>query len=211
MQTMSTVMCLYPGIYTPGIPSGYLSHEVEYLANKSPPSNYGSDITNNAYIMNLNSFGGYIDGCALKSQYNDTNNALLDSNPSACGHLVNHDTLKNNVKILSFAWDEVLKERSRHDDAEIALENTKENAYYSIPNERRADGTPWYYDSTMNKLVSFTKSNQSQKHCLYHPMENKLVCGAALILTKSVCKGEELLLDYGLNKPYPAWAKDWYN
>jgi len=49
----------------------------------------------------------YIDGCALKSQYNDTNNALLDSNPSACGHLVNHDTLKKNVKILSFDSREV--------------------------------------------------------------------------------------------------------
>ena len=204
-------MCLYPGIYTPGIPSGYLSHEVEYFANKSPPSNYGSDITDNAYIMNLNSCGGYIDGCALKSQYNDTDNTVLDSNPSACGHLVNHATLKNNVKILSFAWDEVLKEGSSYDDAETALECNEENEYYLIPNEMRADGTPWYYDSAMNKLVSFTKSSQSQRHlCLHHPMKNKLVCGAALILTKSVCKGEELLLNYGLNKPYPAWAKEWY-
>ena len=137
-------MCLYPGIYTPGIPSGYLSHEVEYLANKSPPSNYGSDITNNAYIMNLNSCGGYIDGCALKSQYNDTINALLDSNPSTCGHLVNHDTSMNNVEILSFDWDEVLKEGSCYDDAETALGNNKGDEYYSIPNERRAGGTPWY-------------------------------------------------------------------
>ena len=91
-------MCLYPGIYTPGIPAGYLSHEVEYLGNKSPPSNYGRDITDNAYIMNLNSCGGYIDG----------------------------------------------------------------------------DGTPWYYDSTVNKLVSFTRSSQRKMHhCLYHHMENK--------------------------------------
>ena len=205
-------MCLYPGIYTPGIPSGYLSHEVEYFANKSLPSNYGSDITDNAYIMNLNSCGGYIDGCALKSQYNDTDNTVLDSNPSACGHLVNHATLKNNVKILSFAWDEVLKEGSSYDDAETALECNKENEYYLIPNEMRADGTPWYYDSAMNKLVSFTKSSQSQRHlCLHHPMKNKLVCGAALILTRSVYEGEELVLNYGLTKPYPAWAKEWYN
>lgn len=83
------VMCLYPGIYSPGIPI----HAVgcaEYLANQ-----YGSDIEENAYIMNL-TCGGYIDGRALDSQYDKE---ALDSNPSACGHMINH-AIESNIDVL---------------------------------------------------------------------------------------------------------------
>ena len=60
-------MCLYPGVYTPGIPIHAMGR-AEYLASLSPPSNYGTDIELNSYIMNVDS-GGYIDGAALTSQY----------------------------------------------------------------------------------------------------------------------------------------------
>jgi len=30
------------------------------------------------------------------------------------------------------------------------------------------------------------------------------------VTSKSVKAGEELFLDYGLTKPYPQWAQDWY-
>ena len=58
------VMCLYPGIYTPGMPL----HATKYLANQVPPSFHrgGPGMHENAYIMNLQSCGGYIDGWSTK-------------------------------------------------------------------------------------------------------------------------------------------------
>mmetsp|Transcript_8444 Transcript_8444/g.15389 ORF Transcript_8444/g.15389 Transcript_8444/m.15389 type:complete len:247 (+) Transcript_8444:155-895(+) len=186
-------MCLYPGIYTRGIPI-HAMRSAEYLANRSPPSNYGLDIGENAYIMNLNNCGGYIDGCALESQYGEYD--ALDINPSACGHLVNHDAARSNVEVISFAWDELITK-------DETMMSTKED-HFALPNELRADGFPWYYDTALDKLVSFPSRDQK-------PPPQKMLCGAALILTKPISHGEELLLDYGLGDPLPSWAEGWYN
>lgn len=118
-EDLPMVMCLYPGIYTPGLPIHMLgaasSCSAVYLANKSPPSNYGTDINDNAYIMNL-SCGGYIDGYALNCQRREvTNNYVLNSNPSACGHLINHHSVRNNVEVHSFVWDDILLDDERYD------------------------------------------------------------------------------------------------
>jgi len=84
---ITTVMCLYPGIYTPVMPP----YGTQYLANQVPPSfqlGKGPSMHENAYIMNLQSCGGYIiDGWSIKSQYDGEK---LDANHSACGHLINH-------------------------------------------------------------------------------------------------------------------------
>ena len=208
-------MCLYPGIYTPGLPIHTLgattaaasSCTFVYLANKSPPSKYGTDINDNAYIMNLNlSCGGYIDGCALDSQIRrggEKNNDVLDSNPSACGHLINHHSVGNNVEVHSFAWDDILLDDERYD----ATTTRRADEHFTIPNELRADGSPWYYDATIDKLVSFPTSSEGGSQKKIPP---PLLCGAALVLTKPVSRGDELLLDYGLSEPYPPWAKGWY-
>ena len=45
-----TVLCLYPGIYTPPLPI-YAMGRTEYLANLSPPSPEHLDIKDNGYIM----------------------------------------------------------------------------------------------------------------------------------------------------------------
>ena len=188
-------MCLYPGIYTPGIPLHAVgSAEVWPLANLSPPSDSASDMSKNAYIMNL-TLGGYIDGQALESQY-DNNDDSLDINPSTCGHLVNHGAAKSNVEVFSFAWHDIL---DMGQSASIA----KEDDYFPIPNELRADGSPWYYDTALAELVSFPRRELT-------PLPHKMLCGAALISTTPISKGEELLLDYGLREPYPLWAKGWY-
>lgn len=189
------VMCLYPGIHTPGIPIHAMGR-AEYLASLSPPSNYGTDIELNAYIMNVDA-GGYIDGVALTSQY-DGDCTALDVNPSACGHLVNHDAAENNVEVYSFTWEDIFTTTTEEDAS-------TQNEFYSIPNELRADGTPWYYDTVLDKLVSF-ECNDEQSF-----VSQKMVCGVALVLTKPVSQGDELLLDYGLKEPYPFWAKYWYN
>lgn len=205
------VMCLYPGIYTPGLPATAslmgrdLASSAEYLANRSPPSSYGSDIAANAYILNLTSCGGYIDGLATQSQYYDDGERRqedvgldggMDANPSACGQLVNHDADGSNVEVCSFAWEDLL---SKHGDSTT----TATDDCYAIPNELRADGTPWYYDMTSDELISFPKRDET-------PLPRRMLCGAALILTKPIRRGEELLLDYGLREPYPEWAKGWY-
>ena len=195
------VMCLYPGIYTPGLPLACCADDAEYLANQSPPSNAaGSSIDNNAYIMNVTLMGGYIDGCALKSQYNNKEN-MLDMNPSACGHLINHDSVRKNVDVVTFAWDQLITKRR---DNDVTLNNNLDDeSYYQIPNELRADATPWYYDTSLDEIISFP----SREHT---PLSHSLLCGAAIVLTAPISRGEELLLDYGLKKPYPNWAAKWY-
>lgn len=200
------VMCLYPGIYTPGLPLAACCADdaAEYLANQSPPSNVGSSIDNNAYIMNVTLMGGYIDGCALTSQYNNNKDNMLDTNPSACGHLINHDSVRKNVDVVAFAWDEIITKERRVDD-NVILNNhlNDESYYYPIPNELRADATPWYYDTLLHKIISFPSKEDT-------PLSHSLLCGAAIVLTAPISQGEELLLDYGLKKPYPVWAKEWY-
>lgn len=178
---LPVVMCLYPGIYTPPPPM-YAIRDAEYVANKIPPSYFcnGIDMDSNAYIMNLQGSGGYIDGCALKSQYCETSN--LDSNPSACGHIV-----------FDFCWDDIiLQHRDDEDDEPL----------YEFPNEIRADGSPWYFDNVLEKVVSFPKAESVRKTRPF---------GAALVATQPLDKGDELLLDYKMAEPYPSWAKDWYN
>lgn len=197
-----TVLCLYPGIYTPPLPI-YAMGRAEYLANLSPPSSKHSDIKDNGYIMNLNSVGGYIDGCALTSQY-DTTDDSLDINPSTVGHLVNHDSTESNVGVISFAWDDILSDGRQ--DTSITRRTNED--YFAIPNELRADCSPWYFDTVLDEIVYFRTPDEETLSLPY-----KLLCGAALVSSAPICKGEELLLDYGLKKDegeYPAWAKEWY-
>lgn len=186
------VACLYPGIFTPPVPI-YALRNAKYLANSIPPSYYSSgvEMNDNAYIMNLQGHGGYIDGCALESQYCKP---ALDSNPSACGHLVNHNSRKVNAQVLDFCWDEVFTD-------EVDLDNDGNNSLYHLPNELRADGSPWYYDSMHEEVISFRNK----------PLSNRGVFGAALILIKPLENEDELLLDYKLNEPLPNWAAGWYN
>ena len=199
-RELPLVVSVYPGIYTPGIPRHEIG-SVEYLANLTPPSYHlgdaSADIRKNAYIMNLQKCGGYIDGYALKSQYSDDVEKALDSNPSACGHLVNHDSFNHNVKIVSFEWVNVIQQNNTILDAE----------YFPLPNELRADGSPWYFDTSLENLVHFPDSSNHEEQ----PLVQKMLCGAALILTTPIAQGEELLIDYGLKEPYPEWADGWYN
>ena len=113
--------------------------------------------------------------------------------------MVNHDAVENNVEVYSFAWEDIITTTATEEDTSTQSE------FYSIPNELRADGTPWYYDTVLDKLVSF-ECNDEQSSA-----SQKMVCGAALVLSKPICQGDELLLNYDLKEPYPLWAKDWYN
>jgi hypothetical protein len=75
-EMLPMVACLYPGIYTPGIP--YVdSAEIgnHYLADQIPPSQIPFE--NNEYIVNLQDTGGYVDGSSLE----DCNGRRLDTIP----------------------------------------------------------------------------------------------------------------------------------
>lgn len=266
-------LCLYPGVYTPGLPSHVrmaadASADPVYLAGVRPPSFYsghsvgggkagsnvesknngesddkyedknwgqsvegGLEMEDNAYVMNLQDCGGYIDGCALV----DRHGARLEVNPSACGHLVNHDSAVSNTAVVSFHWshvfagiDAVPQNGVAVQDGDASMEKSmlqleesnmeESDEFHSPPNELRMDGSPWYFDGVEQRIVNFptmmgdSKSNSMANHSEEgaHDAPRQFLCGAALIVTKPIAKGEELLLDYKLRAPYPRWAMEWY-
>jgi hypothetical protein len=202
-----TVVTLYPGIYTPPLPSigtvtGDDSTFVHYLADRVTPS--GRLPENNAYLLNLTTVGGgYLDGLTTMG-----NNTLLPEQPTslftssssplssllmACGHLINHNASHPNIQVVAFVWNDVLPH----------------NSTCQIPNQRRCDGSPWYYDGRDERVVYFpTPPSSANNQGESRPTE--LVCGAAMVTTKDIEINQELLLDYGLHAPYPRWANDWY-
>lgn len=180
------VLCLYPGIYTPGLPNAV---ESEYLARTTPPS--GGAIEDNAYILNLQIPGGYIDGAAL-----DGSEGRLDDNLSACGNIVNHSSDAANVEFMSFSYLDVFGEMIDADDTDIM----------SFPNEVRVDGSPWYLDDVSGEIVKFPSSNAGDNRSI-----DPLLFGAAFCSLRDLEEGTEVLFDYQLKgPPYPAWAQEWY-
>jgi len=117
-------------------------YATQYLANQVPPSflqhkfqrgKEGPNMHENAYIMNLQSCGGYIDGWSIKSQYDGEK---LDVNYSACGHLVNHHARNHNTSVYSFSWNEVLE----HNNQTGNTRSGGDECHFPLPNEMRSDG-----------------------------------------------------------------------
>jgi hypothetical protein len=194
---VSTPLCLYPGIYTPGLPLR-VSRDVDdvvYLANELlPPSGISNE--DNAYILNVTEICGYIDGLALEEKFTlecgEPQTRVLDENPSACAHKINHSSRFVNTKIKPFYWTDVFEE---------ADEDDKQNIFH-IPNSIRSDGAPWYFDGVENRLHHFS-SNDTDR-CVS-------LCGVAMVATKNLSDGDELLMNYKLKLPVPPWACDWYD
>lgn len=188
------VVCLYPGIYTPGLPKyAAESEDSVYLGDSSSPS--GRLIEENEYLLNLNALGGYIDGAALVGiDRTSLNERRLDDNPSACGNLINHSSSESNVEMLPFYWGEVEEQMDR-----------LSRDVMPFPNQLRSDGSTWYLDGLTEKVVSFPSL---QDDC--RDVDPPLLCGAAFCSLKDLDVGTELLLDYKLKGPYPAWAEEWY-
>lgn len=234
-NSSSKVLCLYPGIYTPGLPLSMMLRHCStsddnnndlsnyYFANQSPPS--GGPIHENAYILNLQDCGGYIDGQSLRCVHydddddNDDNKNShidagyhLDENPSACGHLINHNSEKANVTVISFPWQQIIEHVNQRQDIDHMDSSTLS---YPLPNIIRQDGTPWYYDDGDDGIMT-TNRNGKIKYFTSETMSNftYMNCGAAFVLKNSqppLQPDDELLLDYKLSKPYPSWASDWYS
>lgn len=173
-------LCLYPGVYTPGLPLHVVSDDAAsvYLANKTlPPS--GIMFEHNAYIFNLSQLGGYIDGEALHHR--------SPINPSACAHKINHNARGANARVVPFYWSHVLREKEVH-----------KGEFYDIPNALRNDNSPWYFDG--ERVYCFNNSDT----------EHQPLCGAVVFTTQPLEAGSELLLDYALKLPLPPWAREWH-
>ncbi|CAB9517602.1 expressed unknown protein [Seminavis robusta] len=182
-----TPLCLYPGIYTPGLPHRAADEEIVYMANDLlPPSGISNE--DNAYILNLSELGGYMDGLALGGHSKNR----LDENPVACAHMINHSSQLANAKIEPFYWEDVFREGGE--------ERCDTGHLYGKPNEMRNDNSPWYFDGLENKLYRFRDSDTQVSLC----------CGVAVFATQPLQAGQELLLDYKLNHPLPSWAESWY-
>ncbi|KAG7338136.1 hypothetical protein IV203_034361 [Nitzschia inconspicua] len=193
------VLCLYPGVYTPPLPSvlynnpaaaGILCNQEDnnelldtYLAKYLPPSQV--DMDDNGYIMNLETVGGYIDGLALHSSNNgdscssSSSISRLDASPSACGHLINHYRPfhdKPNVTMISFLWKDVLQE-------DHFLHDYDHRRYHQLPNVMRCDGSPWYFDIISQSTVHFPDrhDDSSFRHNSTTTVLHPLLAGAAIV------------------------------
>ena len=185
------VVALYPGIYSPPLPH-FLQMPLEdsiiptaalYLANEISPA--GVHVEENAYILNL-PIGGFLDGACLTG----ARDRPLDENPSACGHLINHSANAANVEFESFVWSDVVGD------------SLSDHTLHELPNERRQDGTPWYSDGV--RIVRFPNADDLVRQYPH------AVGGAAFVTKTQIARGEELLLNYHLRKPYANWAREWY-
>lgn len=178
--SQGTPVCLYPGIFSPGLPLGGVfpddDNNTVFLGSTSLPSGVDPP-ESNAYIMNLRDVGGYIDGLA-------TAGLVDDNNPHAVAHLVNHSSQVPSVKVVSFWWHEILHKTCNEDKESL----------YNIPNKRRCDGTPWFFHHNEMK---------------YH-QETSPCAGAVFCALRDLAENEEIFLDYGLQEPLPQWAEAWY-
>lgn len=114
-------------------------------------------------------------------------------------------------------WNTILKQRVRGEEATNPIFNYQTKCFQMVSLKLRCSsahfvcvltnlyhtGSPWYYDEIEGEITCFPTIDETP------PPTNQL-CGAALVLTSPVSKGDELLLDYCLQEPLPNWAKDWY-
>lgn len=195
----------YRYIFT-GLPPGtevgpFLYAPVEFMGHMVTPS--GVDQNKNAYILNVHTqMGGYIDALALDVSVNrsraDDDDELtprrrrLDENPSACAHLVNHSSRKANVRVVPFIWVDVLPDYKSGDDD-----------FFDLPNIVRTDGAPRFFQVHGSEMIFYEKGEPS--------FSVLNVCGAVFCASTDISAGDELLLNYGLRKPLPSWAAQWYD
>jgi len=145
--------------------------------------------------------GGYLDGMSSL----EVGGRRLDTNPSACGHLVNHDASRVNTEFVGFSWDDLyltmnpeIQESATGSDLTDDYQSTDTKELYELPNEWRRDGSAWYFDGFTQELQRFPEVTSATPG---------LGCGGVIVITKPLKEGDELFLDYKLNKPYPSWAQ----
>jgi hypothetical protein len=203
-------------VYDPDNPNG---DDVEFLGHNITPS--GISIEQNAYILNIQTpDGGYIDGMALDmidgqhvsireytlshTSFHAQRKTRFDTNPSCCGHLINHSKIYQNVQIYPFLWTDVLIPIQNN----VGYNINKKIVYHkkdisSLPNTMRQDGAPRYMFN--GDVIRYASINDTISRV-------ERVYGAVIYATMNLEPNQELLMDYGLSQsPLPKWAASWYN
>jgi len=207
-----TVICLYPGIYTPGLPS-HVTNTIGglngvYLANSSDPMK--QYIEQNEYILNLNDSicSGYIDAKTWSdnSDNNDANKKSISvttmtlENPSAFGHFINHGSKgRSNVSVCSFFWKNLWSEGMYQVESCNTMPAEKNDEYFALPNTLRCDGSPWYFDKYTDQLIRFPlrdpiffiPSSRIDTTSATSKMDISVLCGAAFYAIRLIKRGEE--------------------
>ena len=199
------------------VPNNPYDDDIEFLGHNSTPS--GIPLEENAYIMNVHAgAGGYIDGKALyiiegrhvpfreysycHKLYHPQVKTRLDSNPSCCGHMINHSKRHQNVEVLPFLWSDVLEPIQNYRGYIHGLKPSyTKKALASLPNMMRQDGAPRYlFDGDV--MYYPTGADELSR------IDN--VCGVVMYASKHIGPDQELFLDYKLKSPFPKWAASWY-
>jgi hypothetical protein len=202
------MFCYYLGI-TPGIIATFYDDTVVYLGNMTTPSGIEPEL--NEYLMNVKTpSGGYIDGMAINDISLSSNDVekgpkwrcRLDENPSACAHLVNHSISDDNVLAISFDWDDIILDNNNNQKrVQNNCTSSNHNDYgifYSLPTIVRSDQTPRYIVSGTGETVTYNGDGPN--------------CCVVFVAKHDIDQaGTELLLNYGLQPPYPTWAESWYS
>jgi hypothetical protein len=196
----------------PDTPATEVGETVFFLGGSKTPS--GVLPAENPYLINVKTVtGGYLDGLTMTTnmatrpnqQQESTGMCLssvrrLDKNPSACAHLVNHSASENNVSVVSFDWSDIqkIKADGLHSDNNPAISEEymshEDESCFGLPNVVRSDGWPRCLLGV--ETLHYTGEGTN--------------CGVVFCAMHDIDAEQELLLDYGLLPPYPAWAVDWY-
>jgi len=159
----------------------------------------------NDYLITLETTGGAIDGYPFRElglEAHAATDAASGSLLHACGHFVNHPNIGEspNCDVVDFMWREALGDNH---EAEISADSLLPSCVNPVANglwvidamtgeRHNTDGSSSYSTGAPNSLAEVSSPRPS-------------LAGLALVATRPIEPGEQLLLDYKLQPPYPPW------
>ena len=193
------VLTLYPGYYVPPLPDGSgagYDHEDSFVLIKKP-----SEEDTTEYVIN-SLYGGYIDAIN-EANYNYTCEDHNNNNYIALGHLINHASNKlPNVEAFHFSWKDILLELRNEEKEKLPVQEQEQednndkhqenNFLKTIYNINFLPQGEWYFDTRSNTTIQFPDRKSHPGEYLYR------LKGIAVVSTRDIAFGEELLLDYDL-------------
>jgi hypothetical protein len=189
-----TVVGLFPGVYSPGLPifldveailPGVNDAAAIYEMNYPKRIKEENASETEVYRINLKTCGGGLDPGSSKGTTHAELARRMEANPFALGHKMNHPSAGGvpNVDGFDFKWNSNLDGLVLDPQTSVEVE---------VPNVF-CDGI-WYIDPSTGETH------------LTNPSKVRL-CGMAMVTLRPIEDGEELLLNYDLpsTKPYPSW------
>jgi hypothetical protein len=195
-----TVVTLYPGRTIPALPLYAKPLDGDFPAGTLMPAELDATPATNAYVINCET-GGSIDADNERNDEEDVYSGTPRSSSHdplpflrRCAHLVNHSGgCKPNVSAVSFQWIDILA---------LLPHNMPRYAVCT----RFHTGRIWFVDPLNSQpvLVPETLADNANES-----MDPRLT-GIAYVALNDIAAGDEIMLDYALKRPYPEWARAWY-